>query len=198
MQKKPITNFKIGRQCLYLFFGSILNIYLIGFSTSCTAAELYEKVQLDSNGQLHIVTRDNRDILPSKRELQIGGKIEKQVDFWQAAVSDDKTTVGWLAQYPNCCTSYPIPLELVIYRNGKTLHVFNENELPIWIWKFEAKGTQVGFKQETVHGGGGLHYELREIIAGRLVQRYDGDPAPNAPEWVRDLKPKLIIQPEEE
>jgi hypothetical protein len=84
----------------------------------------------------------------------------------------------------------------VIYRNGKTLRVFNENELPIWIWKFEGKGTVVGFKQETVHGGAGLHYELRDIVTGRLLQRHDGDPSPNAPGWVLDLKPKVTIQPE--
>jgi len=197
MQKMPILNFKTGRQCLYLFFGFILNTYFIT-SASSAIAELYEKVQIDSNGQLHIVTTDNREILPSKRELQSGDKIEKQVNFEQAAVSDDKTTVGWLAQYPNCCTSYPIPLELVIYRNGKTLRVFKGSELPIWIWKFEAKGAQVAFKQETVHGGGGVHFELREIISDRLVGSYNDEPTPNAPAWVRDLTPKIIIQPEGE
>ncbi|MFI5240802.1 MAG: hypothetical protein ACHQUB_03805 [Candidatus Saccharimonadia bacterium] len=191
------TNFKIGRQCLYLFFGFILNIYPIVFSTSCAAAELYEKVQIDSNGQLHIVTTDNRDIVPSKRELKIGSKTENQVDFWLAVISDDKTTVGWLNRYPNCCTSYPIPLELVIYRNAKTERVFKGNEFPIWKWKFEAKGTQVAFKQEAVHGGAGVHFELREIKSGLLIDSHDGDPAPDAPVWIRDLTAKKIIQPEE-
>lgn len=195
---KISININIGKRCLYLFLGVVLSIFPLIFSTSSKAAELYEKAQIDNNGQLHVVTTDNRDILPSKREFKLRGELKKQVAFSHPIISEDKTMVGWLAEYPNCCTSYPIPLELVIYRNGKIVRIFNENELPIWTWKFAAKGTQVGFHQETVHGGGGLHYELREIISGRLIQRYEGEPAPDAPAWVQDLKPKVILQPEEE
>jgi len=101
-------------------------------------------------------------------------------------LSDDATTVGWLALYPNCCTSYPIPLALVIYRNGHVLRRF-KNSMAIWHWQFEAGGRQVAFEQETVHGHLSVHYELHDIASGRLLADYDGDPRPDAPDWVRDV-----------
>jgi hypothetical protein len=36
-------------------------------------------------------------------------------------VAEDKQTVGWLIDYENCCTSYPIPLTLVIFRSGEII-----------------------------------------------------------------------------
>jgi len=188
-------NIKISKHCLHLLFVLALNICPALFSTTASAAELYETVRIDSTGQLHIVTLDKRDIVPPKREIKLGGEMLKQAGFSNAVISDDKTTVGWLAEYPNCCTSYPIPLELVIYRNGGVLRVFSGNELPIWRWVFEKHGTQVAFEQETVHGGLGIHFELREIKSGLLVDKHDNDPTPDAPAWIRDLTPKKPIPP---
>jgi hypothetical protein len=67
------------------------------------------------------------------------------------------------------------------------MRVFIGTGLPIWKWKFENKGTQVAFEQETVHGGGGIHFELREIKTGRLIDSHDGEPQPKAQKWIRDL-----------
>jgi hypothetical protein len=60
--------------------------------------------------------------------------------------------------------------------------------LPIWLWHFANNGTRVAFEQETVHGGLGIHYELRDIKTGDLIDSYDGEPQPNAPQWVHALE----------
>jgi hypothetical protein len=46
-------------------------------------------------------------------------KSKDQVGSRELRIADDKKTVGWLAEYENCCTSYAVPLKLVIYRDGK-------------------------------------------------------------------------------
>jgi len=159
------------------------------------ATETYEQANIDANGQLRIVTATGKVIRP--RRLPARPNIGDQVGFDKVAISPDRRVVGWLALYPNCCTSYPIPLALVLYSNGKT-RTFKGNELPVWRWRFEADGKQVAFEQETVHGGIGVHYELRDALTGRLVEEYDppspqgpnAHPGPNqtgAPGWVTRL-----------
>src|SRR5262245_7754567 len=153
------------------------------------AADRYTKASVDEAGTLRVVTGDGRSIvLPKEPE---------QVDFDQIAISSDGRSVGWLARYPNGSTSYPIPLKLVVYSAGK-LRTYTGNALPVWQWHFTAGGKQIAFEQETVHGGRGVHYELHEVVSGRLIAEYspivgpDGQPEPNqkAPEWVLELDAK--------
>ena len=150
------------------------------------AAERYARASVDSAGQVRIVTRDGRAIVPVKRP--------DQVEFARVAISPDGRRVGWLALYPNCCTSYPIPLELVVYTNGK-VHIFRGSEQAVWRWCFMAGSKQVAFEQETVHGGFGVHYELRDVASGRLIAEFDPEVGPDqqvlanqkVPGWVAEL-----------
>ena len=145
-------------------------------------AETYIQTEVGADGQLRIVTKDRREIVPKKEP--------DQVAFEMPRISPDGRAVGWLALYPNCCTSYPIPLKLVIYASGK-LRTFTGSGLPIWRWCFQAGRKQVAFEQETVHGGIGVHYELRAVTTGRLVANYDpdrnSDTIGHPPKWVTEL-----------
>jgi hypothetical protein len=153
------------------------------------AADRYMNASVDQGGALRIVTGDGRVIvLPKEPE---------QVDCDLVAISSDGRSVGWLARYPNGSTSYPIPLKLVVY-SGSKLRTYAGNELPVWRWHFTAGGKQIAFEQETVHGGRGVHYELREVASGRLLAEYspiagpDDQPDPNqrTPKWVSELDAK--------
>src|SRR5215471_15753587 len=93
-----------------LWLLSLLSLFLLALPLPVAASEIYIEATIDEDGQLHIRTADHRDIMPEKDHEQVG--------FDKPAISEDKTTMGWLALYPNCCTSSPIPLALVIYRNG--------------------------------------------------------------------------------
>src|SRR2546427_6205578 len=110
-------------------------------------------------------------------------------------VSPDRTAVGAQADYPNCCTSYDIPLELVVYANGK-VHRFTGIGLPIFQWHFADGGTRVAFGQEPVHFGCFIHYELRDIPSERLIESADipepcgqipDPPTVAVPDWVKEL-----------
>lgn len=143
------------------------------------AVDTYVETVIDPSGQLRITTKHHREIVPKKEHDQTG--------FEDAQISPDGHAVGWLALYPNCCTSYPIALKLVVLLNGEE-RTYLGNGLPISRWCFWGGGKQVAFKQETVHGGMGVHYELREIEKGELADKYDPDANPDVvtkpPRWV--------------
>jgi hypothetical protein len=159
---------------------------LLATALPCSAIDKYIDASVDDSGRLNIRTSDGRSIILPKDRDQVG--------FDLIGISADGRAVGWVDLYPNCCTSYPIPLSLAVYMDGK-LHTFKGSELPIWRWHFTADGTRVAFEQETVHGEWGVHYELRDIVSGRLVSEYNpptdpaGHPLPDqpVPQWVADL-----------
>lgn len=154
--------------------------------SSAFAAETYVRATVDEDGQLRVLTAGGQTIEPKKELGQLG--------FTKPQISPNGGAVGWLAEYPNCCTSYPIALKLMIYTNG-SVRTFTGTGLPVWRWGFQAGGTQFAFQQETVHGGLGVHYELRDIATGQLLAEYDPGVGPdnrplplqNVPKWVADL-----------
>ena len=169
-------------------FAAILLMLLIVFlpQSSAFAADVYASAVIDDQGVLRIVTTGGREILPKKEPGQVG--------FSKPQISEDGRSVGWLAEFPNCCTSYPIPLKLVIYSNGRT-RTYSGLDLPIWRRAFQSGGKRVAFGQETVHGGLGVHYELRDVATGRLIAQYAPKVGPdnralpnqNVPPWAEPL-----------
>ena len=151
------------------------------------AAETYERVSVDS-GNLVILTTDRRTIVVAKER--------EQTAFGKPLLSSDRTAAGAQAQFPNCCTSYDIPLQLVVHANGKT-HRFTGIGLPIFRWHFVDGGRRVAYSQETVHFACVTHYELRDVESERLIDSADipqpcgQDPNPNIGpivRWVSDLR----------
>jgi TonB family protein len=152
--------------------------------------ETYVRALIDKSGQLLILNSDAKETVMQKDSEQVG--------FDKIAISEDGHSVGWLTLYPNPGTSYPIPLTLKIYSNGD-LHEFTGGGLPIFDWHFTAGGKQVACESETLHGGFGIHYELREVATGRLIAEYSPEYGPdnrlleiqkNVPKWVEELDEK--------
>jgi hypothetical protein len=157
----------------------LLRIGALLIAQGC-AHQTYRRAEVDASGQLRIVTSRGREIRPHKSGDQVG------VD--QVAMSADRRTVGWLTLHPNCCTTYPIPLELHLLWEGGERTVTGDGR-PIWRWSFTADGRQVALRQGPVHGPAPAHFELRDVRTGRLVSSFDaasGD-APDAPAWARAL-----------
>src|SRR4051812_22480044 len=84
------------------------------------AVETYESADIDASGNLRILTSNQKTITVPKDGLtDTGGvSIEKQTAFDEPVLSDDRHAVGATALFNNCCTSYDIPLQLVIYSQG--------------------------------------------------------------------------------
>jgi hypothetical protein len=151
------------------------------------AAERYVRASVNHAGSLEIVASDGRTIVIPKREEEIG--------FDKVAISPDGSAVGWVGRRENCCTSYPIPTRLEVYRAGERL-TFAGNDLPVFTWKFVDGGRRVAFHQETVHGGHGVHFEIRDLTSGALIAMWEPEYGPDnrvrpnqkPPAWVRDLR----------
>ena len=157
--------------------------------------EVYASATIGNDGDLHITTTNGREIVVSKSDDK--PSVETQQPYFEKPVlSSARRAVGSRVFYPNCCTSYEIPLTLVVYADGRT-HRFTGSNLPIFLWHFADDGATVAFRQEPVHFGCSVHYELREIRSERLVESVDvpepcgQDPNPQpvkVPEWVTRLE----------
>jgi hypothetical protein len=156
--------------------------------TRSSAQQTYRRADVDTLGQRRIITVSGREIDPHKDS--------DQVAFDQVAISDDHRSVGWVGLYPNCCTSYPIPLKLVVLTDGTT-RTFVGDGLPVWQWSFSADGKRIAFRQAPIHGDDHSHFELRDLRTGRLVGTFDADSADvrAAPMWVRALQPPAQTPP---
>jgi hypothetical protein len=73
-----------------------------------------ERAYVDATtGQVHIVYSDAQEIQVPRAKDQVSGETP--------VVAPDHQTVGWSVNMPNCCTSYPIPTTLVIWKSGKVV-----------------------------------------------------------------------------
>lgn len=150
--------------------------------------ESYDSARVDDAGNL-VITKAGNQTIVIRREGE-------QTSFSAPKISSARTAVAAQAMFPNCCTSYDIPLELVVYGSGK-VHRFKGIGLPIFEWGFVNGGTRVAFGQTTVHFGCETHYELREIASERLIDSADiPDPCgqrPNPkpvqiPAWIAEIR----------
>lgn len=152
----------------------------------------YEFVDIDANGDLRILTSGQRTIIvPKGGPPEAGESFGRQTAFGTPVLSDDRRAVGAPAMFANCCTSYDIPLQLVIYSRGTT-HRF-EGGLAIFDWHFADGGRRVVFSQQTVHSACSVHWELRDIATERLIAAADipqacgqipDPPQRKVPKWV--------------
>ena len=162
----------------------LLAIALLLAALPAAAVEHYRAAELQADGRLRLTTTHGA---VRWAPLDAAARPEPQSAFAQPQVSADGRTVGWLALYPGCCQSYPLPLALVLYRDGKMLRSLTGAGMPTWHWRFVAGGREVAFMQRPSHGAAPGHYELREVASGRLraqFDRGDGDRAP-LPAWAR-------------
>ena len=151
-------------------------------------AETYRAVVVDAEGRLVVTAADGRaTVVP---------KSPGQRSWGTPILSDDRRAVGVQELHPNCCTSYDLPLALVVFSEG-TAHRFTGNGLPIFAWHFADQGTRVAYGQEPAHFGCAIHYELREITSERLIDSADvpqpcgentSPPSRALPGWVSALR----------
>lgn len=161
---------------------------LVAFS-SIAGPLLYVSAELRSDGSLMITTSDGA-VHAAPQDVGHSRDEENQVGFAKAMISEDKTIIGWLSLYHNCCTSYPIPQELVLQSNGIVVRS-RGNGLPIWEWGFRDNATQVALRQSPTHGSTPDHYELRDITTGQLVDQFDPEEQGSlkgAPRWAFGLE----------
>jgi hypothetical protein len=154
-------------------------LFEMGLHYAVADSTLIKAVNTGSDKQVHIVHDDGREeIIPKEKN---------QVDCTATKIAEDGRTAGWLIQSENCCTSYPIPLTLVIYRDGEIIRRFAPGQ-SIWDWRFLKGGSQVAFWIGPMHGDFTPHFELHGVVSGRMVAEWDGHVDEKHPDWVSGLK----------
>jgi hypothetical protein len=165
-----------------------------GSRQAATAStDTYESVSIDTDGNLRVLTSDQRTIIvPKGGRSKAGDSLGNQQAFEKPVLSEDRRAVGAQAMFRNCCTSYDVPLQLVIYSSGKT-HRF-EGGLAIFDWHFADGGRRVVFSQQSVHFSCSVHWELRDVASERLLDKADipqacgqipDRPSVQVPKWVK-------------
>lgn len=155
---------------------------------SVQGPETYRGAVVEADGRLVITASDGR--------TNVLAKGPGQRSWGTPVLSNDRQAVGVEELHPNCCTSYDLPLALVVFSGG-TARRFTGNGLPIFRWHFADRGRRVAYGQEPAHSGCAVHYELREIASGRLIDSANvpqpcaenpSRPPRDVPDWVSALR----------
>jgi hypothetical protein len=153
----------------------------LAMSTYSRAAEPSPilKVNIDPAGKIHILDSAGHETTPPQDK--------DQVSCSSAKIAEDKHTVGWVGEYSNADNSYPLPLALVIYRDGSVIREIEPGQ-SIWDWHFLKSGAEVAFWVGPTHGDFIPHFELHDVRSGRLLAQWDGHVDQKHPTWVDGLK----------
>jgi hypothetical protein len=136
----------------------------------------------DRGARLEILDRAGSTWLAPKQGDQVG--------FQSPKIAPGGSYAGWLALSPFCCTSYPIPLALIVLDTQGQIRAFQGPQATFG-WCFERGGTAVAYKRAFLHGATPELYELRRIQDGALLRSFEvplevstGEaPMPKLPRW---------------
>jgi hypothetical protein len=131
-----------------------------------------EEVHVDADGHVRVSENGHEVIITTEKG---------QVSVEPPVIAQDRRTVGWLVNFSNCCTSYPIPMSIVVYRGGSILRRI-ANGRAIFRWQFMKKGEQIAYLSDTVHGNLDPECRLVNVDSGRTIHKWSrGDGA--LPSW---------------
>lgn len=155
--------------------------YLIWVATLTTATLLLaqsarvtiSRVYIGRDGLAHIVDATGKDTAFPKEKGQVAVESPQ--------LSSDSKSAGWLIEEDNCCTSYPIPTDLLVYSNGKKYRLGTEQM--IYDWCFIDTGKQVVLSSGPVHNQEGQDIYRYDIKSGKQLQEWGGDFDAPRPNW---------------
>jgi hypothetical protein len=148
---------------------------------------------LSADGASLVVRKADESFPAPKTEAE-------QEGYAQPQVSRDGKVAGWVALNASCCTSYPLPITLVLLRADRSMVRIDE-VLPIWAWKFEQDGTAVAYRQRTTHGTSTITYKLIRIRDRKLIGQYEcfsedaSSESPHVPNWVWSIADECPLRP---
>lgn len=183
---------KAGQGALYGFVAGLLLCFLTGGARAQRVTRAY----IGADGLVHIVSPGHAEfVAPRETRLppaRMGGKDDLQASVTEPVIAGDHETVAWTVNFPNCCTSYPIPLTLVIARRGRIIQRFGDR--PIFRFVFLRSGRQIAYYMDTLHGESGAECVLRDVQTGKLQDERrvnDGKPLPGwALAFRQELRPE--------
>jgi hypothetical protein len=149
-------------------------------------------------GPLHIVYSDGTEIVEKLPPLVASTENEtvfNDVGFAHLQLAPDRQTLGWEVDVENCCTSYPVPLRVVIFRHGKVFRSIVPGQM-VWEWMFLLGGKRLAVVSGATHGPEVGVYRLYDVRTGKLLSEVIGDESTqslksDAPAWALQLQESL-------
>jgi hypothetical protein len=117
-------------------------------------------------GPLHIIYDDGTEIVKTLPPLKEG--VFNAVGFSGVRLAEDRETLGWTTNVENCCTSYSIPLSVVVFRHKQVLHEFQQGQM-VWRWEFVNGGKQIAVVFGPTHGADVGDNRLYDVKTGKLL-----------------------------
>lgn len=153
--------------------------------------EITRLVLSDDGTSLHFETTDGKSIAVDPLRDQVG--------FNQVRLSEDRKRLGWVALFPNCCTSYPVPLKLAVSSENGSVVVFPASQA-IFKWHFAKGSKAVVYRQEALHGPAVATYSMGSLKDGKILKTFVDAPAeaPGAnpagpPSWVAGASDEALL-----
>ena len=161
--------------------GARPNIEVLGpihFGPASASGESIRLAYITGNCNVHIVHVNGHISKPPREKDAANCTAPK--------ISADKHAAGWLVEYYACC-SYPIPLQVAVYRPGRSVRIFHGGT-GVWDWQFVHAGKYVVFYEALPHGERVPHFELRNVETNRTLGIWDGPLTAKAPAWTKGLR----------
>jgi hypothetical protein len=128
-------------------------------------------------GPLHIVYSDGTELIerpPQREQSTADDTVEHGEGFSDPQLAEDKNTIGWTELYDNCCTSYAIPLVLVVSKSGAIIRRIQQGQM-VWYWTFLDGGKRVAVVWGPTHGSDAGDYQLYDVKTGRMLSEVYGE-----------------------
>ena len=142
----------------------------MAFFTCSMSAQQVSRAYCGNDGKAHITFPGKSEQLIRTRKGHVGCE--------HLIVADDGKTIAWSALVKNCCTSYPIPTSVIVYRNQKQ-SIISPGQM-IWDWHFIDKGDRLAILSGPVHGEPATA-ALYNANNARVLARWEGKGT--APTW---------------
>ena len=162
----------------------LANLFISARAQDGTVARAY----VGKDGLVHVVLAAGGETVAAPEKYPEKGGLPLQASVDNPIIAADGRTVGWIVNFDNCCTSYPIPLILAVYRDGRVIQRLTPSDYPPMIldWHFVAGGKQIAISTGPLHGDdSSWAFELYAVATGRLIQRWDGNSRGPDPAWVQ-------------
>jgi hypothetical protein len=153
-----------------MYLGLVVVTAIPLFIAHAAVGQTVSRAYSGEDGKAHLVYSSNatRTIPPE----------QQQVGCESVSVAEDKRTVGWSVLVKNCCTSYPIPKAVVVYRDGKKTVIVPPQM--IFQWHFIGSGNRVSILFGPVHGNA-AGANVYDAPSGKLMASWDGKGT--VPKW---------------
>jgi hypothetical protein len=149
-------------------------IATLALTATAANAQIIERAYAGADHKAHLVLHSGAEKVIAAEEQQVG--VENFV------ISPDHRTVGWSVLVDNCCTSYPVPVTLILYRSGKKIALASGQT--VWKWHFMANGDRLAVLWGPTHSWAGQACLYDSRTGKQLGQWWGrGDPPDWAAEW---------------